>query len=89
MSAAHKILKKSKVNDPDNFVDQEVAFKKARLTYRRLCRTELHKDDLKRDSELFSVFSSSSPPIFKSIRALKSSAEALVPFLTVLLPRPI
>ena len=38
---------------------------------------------MKTDTELFSVFTSSSPPIFKSIRALKSSAAASVPFLTV------
>ena len=83
LRAAHKVLKKSKSNYGDNLVEKETVFKKARQVYRHLCRVEIHKDDLKRDSELFSVFSSSSPPIFKSIRALKSSAAASVPFLTI------
>ena len=83
LKAAHKALKQSKKNVDDNLVEKETVFKKARQVFRHLCRTELLKDDLKRDSELFSVFTSSSPPIFKSIRALKSSVAASVPFLTV------
>ena len=83
LRAAHNALKKAKNTKTIDVNNRVIEFKQARHTYRLLCRTELHKDDLKRDSDLFSVFSTSAPPIFKSIRALKTSATASVPYLTV------
>ena len=83
LKAAHKALKKAKNTKAIDVNVRETEFKSARHSYRLLCRTELQKDDLKRDSDLFSVFSTSAPTIFKSIRALKTSAAASVPYLTV------
>ena len=74
LKAAHNAFKKARNSRAININHRETEFKQARHAYRLMCRTELHKDDLKRDSDLFSVFSSSAPPIFKSIRSLKTSA---------------
>ena len=54
----------------------------AKKRYRFQCRSETHTEDLKRDSEIFSVFSSS-PKLFHKIRSSKSSSAKTVPYLTV------
>ena len=82
VNAAHKALKIA-----INLESTEVAalknnLKKAKQFQRSICRRELHKDDLRRDTELFSVFGSSSQT-FKSIRVLKSSSGYSVPYITV------
>ena len=75
---AHKTLKKSPVN-----VLSKQEFRRARKSYRFLSRKEIHKQDVARDSKLFSIFDPLSTTVFRSVRSSKSSSSKTIPFLTV------
>ena len=83
MNTAHKTLKMALNAKSGNLHVLRMSYKTARRHYRFTCRRELHKNDITRDTELFSVFSSSSPAIFKAIRLSKSASGTSVPFMTV------
>ena len=83
LNEAHKALKNAIKNNETNLESFTNNLKIARRNYRCITRKELHRDDLKRDSKLFSVFSPTKSKLFRSIRLSKTSAAASVPFLTV------
>ena len=83
MNTAHKTLKMALNAKSGNLHALRISYKTARRHYRFTCRRELHKNDITRDTELFSVFSSSSPAIFRTIRLSKSASGTSVPFMTV------
>ena len=55
----------------------------ARKYYRFLVRRQNHKEDLVRDSHLFSIFSSNPAPLYKTIRSAKAANNRKIPFLSV------
>ena len=75
---AHKALKKT-----PNDARAIQRFNKARKSFRFFCRKEVHKQDVARDSELFSITDPVFSTVFRSVRLSKSSSSRLVPFLTV------
>ena len=78
LHSSHKALKKSPL---DVLAKQE--FTRARKGYRFLCRKEVHKRDVARDSELFSISDPLSTTVFRTVRSSKSSSSRPIPFLTV------
>ena len=82
MNAAHRDYKNASKNSSSYLSSARSSWILAKKHYRSLCRKQTHQDDFLRDSELFSVFSSPSP-LYKKIRASKTSSVRSVPFLTI------
>ena len=82
MDAAHRAYKKAlKLGSPELALARS-NWNNAKKSFRAMSRRETHKQDVLRDTELFSLFSSSSS-VFKKIRSSKSSSSGSVPFLMV------
>lgn len=65
MNSAHRAFKRAKMNNSPELSAIKKALRDARKNYRFVSRREIHEGDIRRDTELFSVFTSSSPAIFK------------------------
>ena len=82
MNSAHKAYRAAvRANNP-SLSSVKSTWVAAKKDYRYQCRLQTHKQDMKRDSEIFSLLSSS-PTLFKKIKASKSRTTGAVPFLTV------
>ena len=83
MNASHRAYKKALSTRSSQLSSLKSIWIEAKKSYRKIVRLETHKVDLLRDSELFSLLSSSSSKVFRKIRASRKSSASNIPFLMV------
>ena len=83
LNKAHKALKKVAKDNTSSFESLTANLKIKRRNYRSVTRRKIHEENLRRDSELFSIFSPRTTNLFRKIRSSKSSAAGSISFLTV------